>query len=144
MKRILLFIVGFLVAFAIQAQEVVNIYHSNQTITQLPFTTMDSISFSPDETEMRFHMNDGITSFSTSEIDSLTFEKILFPIVSIHYEDSIAIVRNPFAGNGVEVVVEGADVTVSATIDKEVEYILTEQHTMVRSNFMVTRSLFLL
>lgn len=125
MKRILLFIVGFLVAFAIQAQEVVNIYHSNQTITQLPFTTMDSISFSPDETEIRFHMNDGITSFSTSEIDSLTFEEILFPIVSIHYEDSIAIVRNPFAGNGVEVVVEGTDVTVSATIDKEVEYILT-------------------
>lgn len=125
MKNLILFISGLITAIALQAQEAVNIHHIDHRVTHLPYSTLDSISFNADASEIRFHVAGGVSSYLLTEIDSLTFGEI-DPIVTVHYDGTTATVANPLAGQGVEVAVDGADVTVTSTIDdEEVEYRLT-------------------
>lgn len=125
MKNLILFISGLITAIALQAQEAVNIHHTDHSVTRLPYSTLDSISFNADASEIRFHVAGGVSSYRLTEIDSLTFGEVA-PIVTVHYDGTTATVANPLAGQGVEVAVDGADVTVTSTIDdEEVEYLLT-------------------
>ena len=125
MKNLILFISGLITAIALQAQEAVNIHHIDHRVTRLPYSTLDSISFNADASEIRFHVAGGVSSYLLTEIDSLTFGEVA-PIVTVHYDGTTATVTNPLARQGVEVAVDGADVTVTSTIDdEEVEYLLT-------------------
>lgn len=123
-KNILSILILCLCALCTRAQEAVNIHHTDHSITRLPYATLDSISFNADKSEIRFHAVEGFTSYPLEKIDSLTFGEAI-PTIAIHYDGTTATVANPLAGQGVEISVDGADVTVTSTTDEEVEYRLT-------------------
>lgn len=114
----------FLFSAGIRAQQVLNIHCSAGNVEPLPLLGVDSISFSADKSETYFHTATGVTVLSTTDIDSLSFGMVT-DMVLIHYAGTSVSILNPFAGQGVEVSVEGADVTVISTTSDEVEYRLT-------------------
>lgn len=107
-----------------QAQEILNVHQTDGNTTHLAISTIDSICFSDDGSETRFHLGDNTPTLPTDGIDSLTFSQSA-QAVYVHYEGSSAHIINPFSEAGITVTADGGDIIVNATTDTEVEYVLT-------------------
>lgn len=110
-------------SLAISAQEVLYIHQGNIT-TGTPLTSIDSIHFDEEGTKAYFHIGDTIPAFPIAEIDSLSFASRARSIY-INYSKEQPSIVNPMAYSGVDVAISGGDVTVNATTDEELEYILS-------------------
>ena len=125
MKKIIyLAFISLLCSFKLAAQDKLYIHLSDRSVMGAPLLQMDSIQFSDDGTNTYLNMQDGVHELYTALIDSLSFgndsEKI-----RINYTGTSAEVINPLAYEGVTITTAQGDVTVNATTDREIEYILT-------------------
>ncbi len=125
MKKGLLIIICFISSVALFAQEKMYIHKSdNFTLGALIWMT-DSVYFSTDGATTYFRIGDSLTQYPTTEIDSITFGANS-NTVYVTYNGSAVSVINPLAFEGVGVVADGANVTVtSITETQDINYSLS-------------------
>ncbi|WP_343747792.1 carbohydrate-binding domain-containing protein [Fluviicola sp.] len=121
-KYVLTLIVGFVGYFA-AAQNQLNI-HTGSGTQSFTLADDDSIYFDAGHTNMYLNHSGTVTSFPVSDVINMDFTTVNDHNVYIVYNGNTATVSNPLAGNGVEVTVSGAHVTVNSIIaDKDVNFI---------------------
>ncbi|MCU0370186.1 MAG: carbohydrate-binding domain-containing protein [Bacteroidales bacterium] len=113
MKNSIIMAVLILCGITVAAQEKMYIHKSDKMTLGALISLTDSIYFNEDETISYFRIGDTLAQYPVSEIDSLTFGPDSDTIF-ITYNATDVTVFNPLAFEGVEVLVEGTDVTVHA------------------------------
>jgi trimeric autotransporter adhesin len=125
MKKGLLIIICLIGSIALFAQEKMYIHKSDNFTLGALISMTDSIYFSTDGATTYFRVGDSLAQFPTTEIDSITFGDNS-NTVYVTYNGSAVSVINPLAFEGVGVVAEGANVTVTAiTETQDINYSLT-------------------
>lgn len=121
MKKLVVVLLMILFAVNVYSQEKMFIHKQSTTPVELLVSSIDSIYFSQDSTNIFFRMGATIEQYLISEIDSITFSA---NTVFITYNGTSASVINPFANAGVTVVVVGSQVVVStsATVAQDINY----------------------
>jgi trimeric autotransporter adhesin len=98
------------------AQDKMYIFKSDGTTLGVLVSKIDSLLFIGDGSTARFVTNTTSLDCEVSKLDSITFGNDS-RIISITYNGSTVVVVNPLAFEGVTVLVNGADVTVTSTLD---------------------------
>lgn len=115
----------FVILFVHAGQDVMYLHFNNKASLGAEVTAIDSIYFNEDGSLFSFRLNQQVYSYATRDIDSITFGPAS-QTVSFHYENEAVRIVNPLAFQGVEVVREGAFVTVHATTDiRDIDFILS-------------------
>jgi hypothetical protein len=117
----------FCLAFGIGAfaQDKMYIYKTDKITLGAPVASTDSLYFSADGATVYFKIGDSIPQYPVSDIDSITFNDNSNTVYISYNETSVSVV-NPLAFEGVSVVVDGADVVVTSSIqNKKVNYALS-------------------
>lgn len=124
MRKIFLF--SFLALFlSLIAQDKLFLFKSDKTALGAPLNSVDSLTFSSDGSNIGLIVGGTFASFAVSTLDSITFG-LSTDTVSILYDGSSVSIVNPLYFEGVSVVVNGADVTVTSTsTTKDITYRLT-------------------
>lgn len=105
-------------SFALSAQDFIQ-FHQSGTNDSYELFANDSIYFNTDHSTLYFSNNGTVASFTTSQIDSITFVHDASTTISIAYAGETATVVNPLAGQGVDVQVTGAHVVANITTTSE-------------------------
>ncbi len=123
MKRGLFCVVLACMASLLSAQDkMMCVYHHSGEVPSFPVAEIDSVTFTSDQLRMRVHQGTALYEYAVAEVDSLVFTYVTYEVKMSWDTDKVQVV-NPFAGNGVDVTVEGTDVTVrSATETKGITY----------------------
>lgn len=125
MKRTTLLALGIICSTALFSQEKMYIHKSDKMTLGALISMTDSIYFSNDGLVTYFHIGDTLAEYPTSEIDSISFGANSNTIY-ITYNGTGVSVINPFAFEGVSVLVSGADVTVTSTTEtQDINYSLS-------------------
>jgi hypothetical protein len=103
--------------------DVLRVHASGQT-GRYAVDTIDSLTFASD-TWLRILQASGASQFALADVDSLTFTSGAGSTVFIDWQAGSVAVDNPLAGQGVDVQVSGADVTVTAGDVEDVLYMLS-------------------
>lgn len=107
------------------AQDKMFLFKSDKTVLGAPISAIDSLTFSNDGSTARLVVNGTLAEFAVSTLDSINFGDST-NTVSISYDGASVSVVNPLFFEGVSVVVNGADVTVTSTsITKDITYKLS-------------------
>lgn len=115
---------------SLQAQEYyLNLHQSGQVLFQNNVNEIENLYFQgSNPASLYINTGSGINSFRVTDFDSITFVLQEPPqpgdAVTITYNGTIATVANPYANQGVDVTISGADVTVSSTL-ASVSYLAT-------------------
>ncbi|MFA5046197.1 MAG: carbohydrate-binding domain-containing protein [Paludibacter sp.] len=125
MKRIgiAFFYVGCILTLL--AQDKIFIHKTDNSIIDVFVSSIDSIVFSNNETELNVHKTDNtVSNYTISDIDSILFGSTSDTVYILFSENS-ATITNPLSANGVTVTVVGADVSVNSTIENtDVKYMI--------------------
>jgi trimeric autotransporter adhesin len=125
MKKCFIFFLSLTVIVTLIAQDKMYIFKTDKTTLGALISKVDSLIFSSDGTAAKFIINGTANEYAVSSIDSLTFGENSTTI-GITYNGSSVSIFNPLAYEGVQVAVNGADVTVTSTIDsKDITYQLS-------------------
>ncbi len=117
MRKLLLITAAILTLFTAQAtQEKMYIHFNNKTTLGAPVATTDSLYFSNDGLIAYFKISGAEYQYPLNQIDSITFGPESQTIQIVYENESVSL-TNPLAFEGVNVVIEGADVTVNATTE---------------------------
>lgn len=106
------------------AQQRMYIHQNNRISWGIPLNSVDSMCCSEDNGAALFFTGDTYRAVSLQELDSLSFNDSE-SAVRIQYDATGVQVVNPYATEGVEVEVAGADVVVRSTTSAEIEYKLS-------------------
>lgn len=114
---------------SLQAQEYyINLHQSGQVMYQNNVNGIDNMYFQGSPTSLLINSSSGTNSFPVTAFDSITFVLQEPPQpgdgVVITYNGSTATVTNPYANQGVDVTISGAEVTVYSTM-ASVSYLAT-------------------
>lgn len=110
-KIIFLSFIVFLVAINLFSQEKMLIHNSNHIISAVKTQLADSLFFTDNESIMNLSKDGVIYKTLVSKIDSISFGTKGNDII-IEYKGDYAEIYNPFAFDGVEIEMSGADVTI--------------------------------
>jgi len=125
MKKHLLFLLSLTCCIYLSAQEKMYIHKTDKSTLGMLISDVDSVYFSNDASTIYFNIGTTVSDYMVSTIDSITFGDNSNTI-AIEYNGNTASVLNPLAYEGVSVAVNGADVTVTSTIDiKDIQYKLS-------------------
>lgn len=125
MKNLTLLMLCFLSGIALFGQEKMYIHTSDYMTFGAMLNATDSVYFSADGTTSYFRIGDTLAQYPISQIDSITFGPNSNTIY-ITYNDTEVTVINPLAFEGVQVMVDGSDVTVHATTEvQDINFSLT-------------------
>ena len=121
MKKLVFITLILMLATNVFSQEKMFIHKQSVTPVELLVSSIDSIYFSPDSTNIFFRMGANLEQHLISTIDSITFSA---NTVFITYNGTSASVINPFASAGVSVIIVGSQVVVStsATVAQDINY----------------------
>lgn len=114
MKKIATLLTLMAVCTTLAAQERMYIHRSDKTTLGALVSATDSIYFTDNQTVANFRIGNTLAAYPTAELDSITFGPDS-DVVTITYNGTAAAVVNPLAFEGVDVAVDGADVTVTST-----------------------------
>lgn len=114
------------VAMVSLASDKLYIYFTNGSVEAMPVEMLEDIVFDQSGEVASFKADEVLAQYECEAIDFLQIEKAS-DVVEICYDGNVATVRNPLAYEGVQVSVDGARVTVTSTIDREVVYVLMGQ-----------------
>lgn len=107
------------------AQEKVLVNGTDNISNGTKVENVGRISFNEAETELSITtLDETVTPFTIDDIVDVTFEDVP-DAVQIIYSEGDARIINPFACEGVTATKSGADVTITATTDATIEYILS-------------------
>ncbi|GAB1414836.1 carbohydrate-binding domain-containing protein [Paludibacter sp.] len=122
MKKIFSIIISVVILITLVAQGKLNIFTNTGNEIIYPVSSIDSITFNPENT-VNIHKTDrSLLQYAISEIDSITFSEGP-DTVFITYSGNSATVVNPLEGVGVEITKSDAHVVVNSTLtDNEVVY----------------------
>lgn len=108
-----------------QAQEQMLVHRADGVTLALRTARTDSIGLSKDGQTALFYMDDAENPLAVSEIDSITFGTAS-PYVEVRYDETgLPRVTNPYAFQGLEITVDGGQVTATYAGLEEVTYRLT-------------------
>ncbi|MDD3875775.1 MAG: carbohydrate-binding domain-containing protein [Bacteroidales bacterium] len=125
MKKILLFFTAILCCMFLKAQEKMYIHKSDNMILGAPIAATDSIFFDNTQTIAYFVINDSITEYPVSSIDSITFGPNS-DTVFITFNGQSTSIENPYAFEGITVNVNGGKVIINSTIQtSDIYYMLS-------------------
>jgi len=125
MIRKLALSICILCSVSVFAQEKMYLHRSDQLTVGALISLTDSMYFNSTGSQVYFRLGSEIIQYSTSTIDSITFGENSSTIV-VNYNGTMASVLNPLAFEGVDVVVNGADVVVYSTTEtRDINYLLT-------------------
>lgn len=116
MRKIILLFICLISGVSLLAQEKIYIHKSGNFTLGAPVSMTDSIFFSTDGSVTFFRIGDSLAQYLTAEIDSITFGAES-KTIHVAYNGSAVSVINPLAFEGVSVIAEGADVTVTSITD---------------------------
>lgn len=121
MKKLVFITLILMLATNVFSQEKMFIHKQSVTPVELLVSSIDSIYFSTDSTNIFFRMGANLEQHLISTIDSITFSA---NTVFITYNGTSASVINPFASAGVSVIIVGSQVVVStsATVAQDINY----------------------
>ena len=128
MKKLIVTLSIFAVAaIGLFATNYLFVFTSDKSVTAIDRSNIDSIKFTSNQTQLSIYKNNSITaSYALTAIDSLTFGSVNTNEVSIAYSASGITVTNPFAGKGIDIAINGGDVTVTSKLtDTQINYILS-------------------
>jgi hypothetical protein len=111
----------------VASQTNILIHNYGTVIKKSAISCMDSMKFQDMFSVMNFSDNTTF-SFPIDHIDSITFSQETDEdgnIVYITYDETSVSVINPFSNNGVTISIQGANVTVNATIEQKIHYYIT-------------------
>ena len=128
MKKALIFAAGLFSALTIYSQDKLFIHQNNGISLGIDPLSVGEITIDETNISPQLVFPEPIGNFDISSVDSITFENTA-DILYISYDGSKAKVLNPLAYEGVDVSVSGADVIVSSSYEKEVEYVLSGKTT---------------
>jgi hypothetical protein len=111
-------------AFAAKTKKAICLQLTTGEVQMSAVTAIDSITFNAAHDSMLVVRGGEIYPIALSNLAGITYST-LPSVVSVTYADSVATVENPFAFDGVEVAINGADVTVTSSASDEVEYELS-------------------
>lgn len=114
------------VAMVSLASDKLYIYFTNGSVEAMPVEMLEEIVFDEQGEVASFNADVVLAEYECEAIDFLQIEEDS-DVVEICYDGNVATVRNPLAYEGVQVSVDGARVTVTSTIDREVVYVLKGQ-----------------
>lgn len=114
------------VAMVSLASDKLYIYFTNGSVEAMPVEMLEDIVFDQSGEVASFKADEVLAQYECEAIDFLQIEKAS-DVVEICYDGNVATVRNPLAYEGVQVSVDGARVTVTSNIDREVVYVLMGQ-----------------
>ena len=107
------------------AQDKMFLFKSDKTVLGAPISAIDSLTFSNDGSTARLVVNGTLAEFAVSSLDSINFGDSTNTVSIVYNGTSVSIV-NPLYFEGVNVTVNGADVTVTSTsITKDITYKLS-------------------
>ncbi len=101
--------------------------HKSIGVSSYSVSSVDSLTFSSDGNYLYVNKT-GVTKVTDtiSKIDSLTFADISSKTITIVYSGTSVAVTNPYQGHGIDITTSGADVVVKSTItDTEVSYVVS-------------------
>ena len=126
MMRKFLFLSLFLSSIiSLVAQDKMFLFKSDKMVLGAPISAIDSLTFSKDGSTAHLVVNGTANAFAVSTLDSITFGNST-DTISIVYNGSNVSVVNPLYFEGVNVAVNGADVTVTSTsLTKDITYRLS-------------------
>ena len=128
MKKIIL-LLSFLTlgTLGLFAKDYLFIFSSDKSVNAIDRADIDSIKFTSNQTVLSIYKdNEVIATYPLSKIDSLTFGSIDVNEVMIIYSESGIVITNPFANKGINISVNGDDVTVNSKLSNiSVDYILS-------------------
>lgn len=112
--RMIILLSGIVFFFIITAfsQEKMHIHNSNHIVSAVETQLVDSLFFTDNETIMNISKEGIIHKLPVSTIDSIAFENNGTDII-IDYKGDYADIYNPYAFDGVEIEMSGADVIVN-------------------------------
>ncbi len=117
MKKIILYTALLIPVISLFATDYLFIHLNDKNVVSEALSTVDSIVFTSAQTELSVYSNTSSTDkFPLSSIDSITFASISDETIRIVYDGTKATAINPFANNGVNVSISGADVTVNSSL----------------------------
>lgn len=124
MKKTLFALIGLAWCLNLAAQERMFIYKNDKQTLGARITETDSIYFTDNQTMACFKVGDTLATYATTSIDSITFGPDTDTVFISFYGNSVY-VFNPFAFEGVNVAINGSDVTITATIaQNDINYCL--------------------
>ncbi len=125
MKKTTLIFLLAVFSLAAFAQEKLYIHKTDHTTLGAPVSSSDTIYYSADKTRIYISIGGNQVYYALSHIDSLSFGPAS-DTVFITYNDSWVTVVNPLAFEGVDVAVNGSDVTVTNSSEtKDINYCLS-------------------
>jgi hypothetical protein len=126
MRKMLIIIPVLLIITLMIAQENFIVLKKDGTIISEKTAVLDSVKLNADKSRLVLYRSNQTTEeIAVSDISSMYFNGSPDTVI-IHYSASAATVVNPLEGSGVQVVINGPDVVVYASVtDNEVIYQLT-------------------
>ncbi|MEZ4993680.1 MAG: carbohydrate-binding domain-containing protein [Saprospiraceae bacterium] len=123
MKHIFTLFLIVILSNAILAQQNIN-FHIDGSTDSYQLSEGDSLYFNADHTVLYFFNDGNIIENAITDVDSITFSSDVSKNVYIEYLESSVSIDNPLSDSGVEVEVDGANVTITSTSDmEEINYI---------------------
>lgn len=120
MKKTALVLLVLFFVCALQAQDILHLYHGSNVVFEKAVSEIDSIHFQGNVSVFSYS-NDYMT-FSTSEVDSITFSSdsiMTGDEIYITWNGNSATVINPLASSGVNITQNGAEITVNVTSSQQ-------------------------
>ncbi len=124
--RRFLFLSTFLAFFlSLIAQDKMFLFKSDKSVLGAPISAIDSLFFSADGSTVRLSVAGTAASYAVSTLDSIKFGANT-DTVNIVYNGNTVNLMNPLCFEGVNIVTNGADVTVTSTsVTKDITYRLS-------------------
>lgn len=112
MKKLILLVCLVCTAGVLPAQDqLFTIHQKDGTAPSFLTSKMDSVTFSSDQLQMRVHLEERVWDYQVTDIDSLTFSDPV-DYVKVIWDGAKVQVINPYENEGVEILTDGAYVTV--------------------------------
>ncbi len=125
MRSIIRLLAIFVLGMPLVAQNTMLIHKSGNITPGAKIASADSIYFSDNQETIYFSVNGNIKEYPMTDVDSLTFTNNP-NTVFVNYDGTEASVINPYAFEGVDVTINGADVTITSVNEiKDIDYQLT-------------------
>lgn len=125
MKRLFIISILALLNLNLWAQNTMTVHTENYNDEYLISET-DSMYFNEDSDVIYFQLVNDLVSYYTDDIDSVSFDISTDNTIFITYDQQVVSIINPLEDLGVDIEVDGADVTVIAEADiKDINYVLS-------------------
>ena len=148
MKKTIIILTALIFSvISLVAADYLFIHLKNNTVVALDMTSLDSIAFTSEQSELAVYRNtQSANVYPIAEIDSITFASMTDETIRIIYYGTNVSIINPFTCRGVDVAVSGADVTINSNLsDKEITCSVsgttTDGSLKIYSNFRHTLAL---